>query len=178
MSSPKYLIFVPILCQIIILLLLTSHLPNILSLDSSPTIAQCTPSLLLLIPCTAFVQRTSPSPGSCCGNLKQHYSQKPHYLCLFLNGTNLRDLSPSTGHLLCSYQLFAPFKGTSGYACNFSFSGFLWDKEQLHWYCATNTNHDGIGFGSSTATNLKMWNKFVVVTTVTILLLAFVLYYY
>ena len=110
MSSPKYLIFVPILCQIIILLLLTSHLPNILSLDSSPTIAQCTPSLLLLIPCTAFVQRTSPSPGSCCGNLKQHYSQKPHYLCLFLNGTNLRDLSPSTGHLLCSYQLFAPFK--------------------------------------------------------------------
>ena len=120
MASPKYLFFVPILCQIILLLLI-SHLPNILSQDSSPTIAQCTPSLLLLIPCTTFVQGTSPSPGSaCCGNLKQLYSQEPRCLCLFLNGTNLRSL-PINRTLalqlpaLCSLQVNANMSACLGY---------------------------------------------------------------
>ncbi|BAU02804.1 hypothetical protein VIGAN_11238800, partial [Vigna angularis var. angularis] len=83
--------FVPNLCQIILLLFI-SNLPNILSQDSNPstpTIAECTSSLIPLIPCTPFVQGTSPSPGSlCCGNLKQIYSQEPHCLCLLFNATN------------------------------------------------------------------------------------------
>ncbi|XP_068503346.1 non-specific lipid transfer protein GPI-anchored 10 [Phaseolus vulgaris] len=80
----------------IILLLFISNLPNILSQDSSPsspTIAQCTPSLIFLIPCTPFVQGTSPSPvAQCCDNLKQIYSQEPHCLCLLFNGTNFSSL--------------------------------------------------------------------------------------
>ncbi|WVZ13719.1 hypothetical protein V8G54_011285 [Vigna mungo] len=80
----------------IILLLFISNLPNIFSQDSSPstpTIAECTSSLIPLIPCTPFVQGSDPSPGLlCCDNLKQIYSQEPHCLCLLFNVTNFSSL--------------------------------------------------------------------------------------
>ncbi|XP_027925292.1 non-specific lipid transfer protein-like 1 [Vigna unguiculata] len=95
MVSLDNFFFVPNLCQIILLLFIF-NLPNIFSQDSSPsnpTIAQCTSTLISLIPCTPFVQGTVPSPGSlCCGNLKQIYSQEPHCLCLLLNGTTFSSL--------------------------------------------------------------------------------------
>ncbi|KAH1241191.1 Protein YLS3 [Glycine max] len=194
MASPKYLFFVPILCQIILLLLI-SHLPNILSQDSSPTIAQCTPSLLLLIPCTTFVQGTSPSPGSaCCGNLKQLYSQEPHCLCLFLNGTNLRSL-PINRTLalqlpaLCSLQVNANMSACLGEQVHMPATS---PQSQVSFGTKNNSTviaspsfsvpprpiMMGIGFGSSKATNLKTGNRFVVGPTLAILLFPSVLYYY
>ncbi|XP_027357391.1 protein YLS3 [Abrus precatorius] len=95
MASLNYCICVPILFQIILLLSI-SYLPKTLSQapsSSNPTIAQCTSSLLPLIPCTPFVQGTARSPGpQCCDNLKQLYSQEPHCLCLLLNDTSLSTL--------------------------------------------------------------------------------------
>ncbi|KAL2321209.1 hypothetical protein Fmac_030178 [Flemingia macrophylla] len=85
---------VSILCHMILFLLISTLPNNTYSQDQSPssptTIAQCTSSLLPLIPCAPFVQGTARSPGpECCGNLKQLYSQEPHCLCLLLDGTNL-----------------------------------------------------------------------------------------
>ncbi|MED6160603.1 hypothetical protein PIB30_052916 [Stylosanthes scabra] len=92
MATRKYCAFIPIFFHIIFLLLI-SHPPSTLSQDpssSSPTIAQCTSSLLPLIPCAPFVQGTSKSPvQACCGNLRQLYGQEPHCLCLLLNDTTM-----------------------------------------------------------------------------------------
>ncbi|RYR57322.1 hypothetical protein Ahy_A05g023050 [Arachis hypogaea] len=92
MATQKYCPLVSIFCHIIFLLLI-SHPPTTLSQDpssSNPTIAQCTSTLLPLIPCAPFVQGTSKSPvQACCGNLRQLYSQEPHCLCLLLNDTTM-----------------------------------------------------------------------------------------
>ncbi|MED6183215.1 hypothetical protein PIB30_035909 [Stylosanthes scabra] len=91
-TTRKYCALIPIFCHIIFLLMI-SHPPSTLSQDpssSSPTIAQCTSSLLPLIPCAPFVQGTSKSPvQACCGNLRQLYGQEPHCLCLMLNDTTM-----------------------------------------------------------------------------------------
>ncbi|KAJ7969682.1 protein YLS3-like [Quillaja saponaria] len=77
----------------LILLLHFSFPPTISSQDpssSSPTMAQCTSQLLPLVPCAPYVQGSAQFPGqSCCGNLRQLYSQEPHCLCLLLNDTAL-----------------------------------------------------------------------------------------
>lgn len=92
MASLNFCALVPIFYQIILLLMI-SYPSTILSQDpssSSPNIAQCTSSLLPLIPCAPFVQGTAQSPGQqCCGNLKQLYSQERHCLCLLLNDTTM-----------------------------------------------------------------------------------------
>nr|KYP40166.1 hypothetical protein KK1_038500 [Cajanus cajan] len=124
MASLNYCNSIPILCQII-LLFLVSNLPIIHSQDQNPssptTIAQCTSSLLPLIPCAPFVQGTARSPGpECCGNLKQLYSQEPHCLCLLLNDTNLSSF-PINKTLalqlppLCNLQVNANISACLGY---------------------------------------------------------------
>ncbi|XVF09621.1 hypothetical protein REPUB_Repub07fG0109700 [Reevesia pubescens] len=78
---------------IVMLLLLVSTLPTALSQDPitpAPTIADCSPRLVALMPCAPFVQGTAQRPAqSCCDNLNQLYSLQPGCLCLLLNATNL-----------------------------------------------------------------------------------------
>jgi hypothetical protein len=106
----------------LILLLFTSLPIPILSQDpssSSPTIAQCAPSLLPLAPCAPFVQGTAQSPAQpCCNNLKQLYAQEPHCLCLLLNDSTFNSFPINNTlalqlPLLCSLQLnISPCSGT------------------------------------------------------------------
>ncbi|XP_028780281.1 non-specific lipid transfer protein GPI-anchored 1 [Neltuma alba] len=66
-----------------------SHSPPINAQDpsfSNPSIAQCTSSLLPLVPCAPFVQGISASPGQpCCDNLELLYAQVPRCLCVLQN---------------------------------------------------------------------------------------------
>lgn len=78
---------------------------------STPTIAQCTTSILPLASCAPFVQGVTPTPPmGCCDNLKQLYNVVPNCLCLLLNGTNLSSFPINTTRALqlpdiCSLQV-------------------------------------------------------------------------
>ncbi|KAK4283439.1 hypothetical protein QN277_000389 [Acacia crassicarpa] len=73
----------------IIFLMIISHSSTINSQDtnfSNPSIAQCSSSLLPLVPCAPFVQGVASSPGQpCCDNLKMLYTQAPRCLCVLQN---------------------------------------------------------------------------------------------
>lgn len=75
-----------------IFLIIIYHSFNISSENTSfsdPTIAQCTPNLLPLVPCAPFVQGLVTSPGQlCCDNLNLLYAQVPHCLCIFQNASS------------------------------------------------------------------------------------------
>ncbi|XWS50716.1 hypothetical protein CRYUN_Cryun12cG0110700 [Craigia yunnanensis] len=77
----------------VMLLLFVATLPTSLSQDPitpGPTIADCSPRLVALMPCAPFVQGTAQRPAqSCCDNLNQLYSLQPGFLCLLLNDTTL-----------------------------------------------------------------------------------------
>ncbi|KAK8283747.1 hypothetical protein V6Z12_D08G115100 [Gossypium hirsutum] len=83
------LAFTPIL----MLLLLVASLPSSLSQDPitpGPTVSDCSPRLVALMPCAPFVQGNAPRPAqSCCDNLNQLYGLQPGCLCLLLNDTTL-----------------------------------------------------------------------------------------
>ncbi|XP_058108004.1 non-specific lipid transfer protein GPI-anchored 10 [Magnolia sinica] len=68
-----------------LLLLLLISLPNRAHSSDS---TDCGPRLLLLAPCTPFVQGSSTTPdGSCCNNLADLYREQPICLCGLLNDT-------------------------------------------------------------------------------------------
>ena len=75
------------------LLLFVATLPTSLSqgpITPGPTLADCSPRLVALMPCAPFVQGTAQRPAqSCCDNLNQLYSLQPGCLCLLLNDTIL-----------------------------------------------------------------------------------------
>jgi hypothetical protein len=114
--------FLPIAIPTLILLLFISLPTATLSQDpnsSSPSIAQCAPSLLPLAPCAPFVQGAAQSPSQpCCSNLKQLYTQEPHCLCLLLNDTTFNSFPINNTlalqlPLLCSLQVnISPCSGT------------------------------------------------------------------
>lgn len=89
---------------------------NLGILPSSPTVADCTPRLMLLVPCAPFVQGTVPSPAQpCCDNLQQLYNQQPGCLCLLLNDTALSSFPINTTlalqlPLLCNLQVDFSYK--------------------------------------------------------------------
>ncbi|XP_022922067.1 protein YLS3 [Cucurbita moschata] len=104
----------PYLPCLTLLFLLHVLLPIAVSQDptlSSPTIAQCTASLLPLASCAPFMQgMASMPPMTCCGNLKQLYTSVPSCLCLLLNGTTLSSFPINTTRAtqlpdLCSLQV-------------------------------------------------------------------------
>ncbi|PSR86771.1 hypothetical protein CEY00_Acc32395 [Actinidia chinensis var. chinensis] len=81
----------------LLLLFLTALIPHITLSQNprgtsppGPTISNCGPRLLPLVPCTPFVQGIAPTPARpCCDGLKQVNNQEPSCLCLLLNGTAL-----------------------------------------------------------------------------------------
>ncbi|XP_057447064.1 non-specific lipid transfer protein GPI-anchored 10 [Lotus japonicus] len=175
----------------IVLLLLFSYPPNTLPQDpisSSPTMAQCTSSLLPLIPCAQFVQGTAPSPGpQCCANLKQLYIQEPLCLCLFLNDTTFTSF-PINKTLalqlpsLCALRVFisacpgeqVQVAPTSPHS-QFSF-GTRTDPTiaaSPAFSVPPRPRMMGFGFGTSNAINLKANNELIVSIA---LLFTFVLY--
>lgn len=124
MASFPYLPAVPELAISYLSLLFLLHiLPIAISQDptsSSPTIAQCTASLLPLASCAPFVQGMTPTPPmACCDNLKQLYTNVPNCLCLLLNGTALSSFPINTTRALelpdlCSLQVnISTCSGTS-----------------------------------------------------------------
>ncbi|KAK7314537.1 hypothetical protein VNO77_33063 [Canavalia gladiata] len=190
MASMNYCVLVLIYCQIIILLLLISYLPKILSEDtsfSSPTIAQCSSSLLPLIPCTPFVQGTARSPGpQCCDNLKQQYNQEPHCLCLLLNDTTLSSFPINRTLALqlparCTLQVNANISACSGERVQTPPTS---PDSQVSLGTKNNSavvaspafsvpprpSMIGFGFGRAAAINLKTTNELVAVMTLVILL--------
>ncbi|KAE8721072.1 putative AT-rich interactive domain-containing protein 5A [Hibiscus syriacus] len=55
-----------------------------------PTVSDCSPRLVALVPCAPFVQGNAQRPAqSCCDNLDQLYGLQPACLCLLLNDTTL-----------------------------------------------------------------------------------------
>ncbi|KAK8586595.1 hypothetical protein V6N13_010183 [Hibiscus sabdariffa] len=78
---------------IAMLLLLVVGLPTCLSQDPitpGPTVSDCSPRLVALMPCAPFVQGNALRPTqSCCDNLNQLNGQQPGCLCLLLNDTTL-----------------------------------------------------------------------------------------
>ncbi|CAK9329997.1 unnamed protein product [Citrullus colocynthis] len=114
MASLPYLPLPQLAISYLSLLFLLHILPIAISQNptfSSPTIAQCTASLLPLAPCAPFVQGGTPTPPTvCCDNLKQLYTNVPNCLCLLLNGTTLSSFPINTTRALelpdlCSLQV-------------------------------------------------------------------------
>lgn len=91
----SFIAFTPIA---LLLVLAASTLQTAFSQDPitpGPTIADCSPRLVALMPCSPFVQGISHRPAqSCCDNLNQLYNLQPGCLCLLLNDTNLISAFP------------------------------------------------------------------------------------
>ncbi|XP_061370939.1 non-specific lipid transfer protein GPI-anchored 10 [Gastrolobium bilobum] len=194
MASLNYCNIFPIFYQIILLLMI-SYSPNILSQDpssSSPTIAQCTSSLLPLIPCAPFVQGTAQSPGSqCCDSLKQLYIQEPHCLCLLLNDTTLSSF-PINRTLalqlppLCTLQVNisdceheqvqVPPTTSPDSQVSFGTKKNSTVVASPAFSVPPRPSMMGFGFGRNEAINLKTENGLAVVMTIAILLFTSVAY--
>lgn len=87
LHSLSHIAFTPI---IVMLLLSTAVSQDPFSFIPSPTIADCSPRLMALMPCAPFVQGKAQIPAqSCCDNLNQLYSLQRGCLRLFLNDNNL-----------------------------------------------------------------------------------------
>ncbi|KAL7202715.1 hypothetical protein ACSBR1_034229 [Camellia fascicularis] len=159
---------------------------NLGILPSSPTVADCTPRLMLLVPCAPFVQGTLPSPAQpCCDNLRQLYNQQPGCLCLLLNDTALSSFPINTTlalqlPLLCNLQVdFSTCSGVpmppstpvsqgpSGTHPNSSIAAAPMVN------VAPRTNIMGFGFGRSDGTELKIKGQTVMlVAAITFILLS------
>ncbi|EOY21008.1 Bifunctional inhibitor/plant lipid transfer protein/seed storage helical domain - like 10 [Theobroma cacao] len=94
MAALNSLSHIPFTSIVMLLLFVATH-PTALSQDPitpGPTIADCSPRLVALMPCAPFVQGTAQMPAqSCCDNLNQLYTLQPGCLCLLLNDTTLSD---------------------------------------------------------------------------------------
>ncbi|XVF12319.1 hypothetical protein REPUB_Repub08aG0106100 [Reevesia pubescens] len=87
LHSLSHIAFTPI-CVMLLLLVATALSQD--PITPGPTIADCSPRLVAIMPCAPFVQGTAQRPAqSCCDNLNQLYVLQPGCLCLLLNDTNL-----------------------------------------------------------------------------------------
>ncbi|XAR63901.1 hypothetical protein NMG60_11024046 [Bertholletia excelsa] len=144
---------------------------------SVPTIAECGTILLPLASCAPFVQGTVSSPAAaCCDGLKQIYAQRPSCLCLVLNDTTLSSFPINRTlalrlPLLCNLQIdISSCSGMplppSSPASQISF-GTQANSTVTASPMATGTplpSITGNGFGRNSGSDLKMKEKFVVVT--------------
>ncbi|KAH1107652.1 hypothetical protein J1N35_011420 [Gossypium stocksii] len=178
------LAFTPIL----MLLLLVASLPTSLSQDPitpGPTVSDCSPRLVALMPCAPFVQGNAPRPAqSCCDNLNQLYGLQPGCLCLLLNDTTLSAF-PINRTLALQLPVLCKLQANSS-----SCSGLPSPPSSAGSQVSLGTNHNssvavaprpsimGLGFGRSKAGRLKAQGLLAMVAAAVILFSRLALPYY
>ncbi|GLT67577.1 hypothetical protein SLA2020_398740 [Shorea laevis] len=179
----------------LILLLFISLPTATLSQDpssSSPTIAQCAPSLLPLAPCAPFVQGTPRRPRSRAATTSSSSIPRSHTAFASCSMTPPSTLSLLTTHWLCSCLFFAASKLTSPLFSPPVSQASLGTNTNSTLGTNTNTNTTvaaspmaqvqprtnimGSGFGRSSSTKLRGGGDFAVATAMAAFLLTTLLY--
>ncbi|OMP06568.1 hypothetical protein CCACVL1_01508 [Corchorus capsularis] len=179
----------PIAFSCIVMVLL--FLPTALSQDPfspGPTIADCTPRLMALMPCAPFVQGAASIPTqSCCDNLNQLYSIQSGCLCLLLNESTLSAF-PINRNLALQLPFLCKLPANLTASCSGVPSPAGPSGSQVSLGAKQNSSVAsspmlaptvpvaprpsimGLGFGKSNAGRLKTQNLFPMVTSAAILL--------